>query len=102
MVLIPSNYEGLPLVLLESIFLNKPFLISNLDILKEYDFPLMLLIDQRNPRDIAAKILSLIDEFHEVDFLGMRKKILGRHSEEGFQKDILLTFDRLLGEFQDL
>jgi glycosyltransferase involved in cell wall biosynthesis len=94
-VLIPSNYEGLPLVLLESLYLNKAFLISNLNTLKEYAFPKRFLIDQHNPEDIAAKLLALKNSFHEADFIRIQKDVVDKHSAKRFKEDVASTFDRL-------
>ena len=95
-MLIPSNYEGVPLVLLETVSLARPFLISNLDGLQEYALPEPFLIDPHNPEDIAAKILHMKENPEPVEYQRIRQEILKRHSREKFQEDVLHTFDRLL------
>jgi glycosyltransferase involved in cell wall biosynthesis len=97
MILIPSHYEGLPLILLEALYLNKPFLISDLGLLEEYAVPAAWRFDPRNPRDIAQRIIDLRAHFDAAEHAALRERVLALHSRERFHADVAEVFGRLSG-----
>jgi glycosyltransferase involved in cell wall biosynthesis len=97
LILIPSFYEGLPLILLEALHLNKPFLISNLGLLNDYDVPANWRFDPKNPGDIAGRIADLRASFDATEFATLRKRVMAIHSSERFHADVGTVFTRLTG-----
>jgi glycosyltransferase involved in cell wall biosynthesis len=85
--LIPSKFEGIPLVLLEAASSNIPFMISRLGFVEEYGIPESYVIDPNDPVSTASKIRSLISTFSASEFEEARGAILSRHSSQAFLRD---------------
>jgi len=95
LVLIPSHYEGIPLVLLESVALGKPVLVSRLDCVSEYRVPERLLIDRCDPDDIANKLAAALRTPGGDDIALFRDGLLARHTRAAFEGKALDTFRTL-------
>lgn len=95
-MLIPSHYEGLPLILLESVYLKKPFLISHLGFTSDYPIPESYLVDQNNPDDICRKLISLVQGFDPAEYEKLRGYILEQHSMPTFTRNVMETFNSIL------
>jgi len=96
MVVLVSHFEtGLPLSILEALAMHKPFLISDLDIIKEYSLPDAWVIAHDDPEDIKNKIIAMIDNFEKEKYENIRDAILKKHSQERFVRDTRETFDKL-------
>ncbi len=95
LVLIPSHYEGIPLVLLESVALGKPVLVSRLDCVEEYLVPERLLIDRRDPDDIANKLSAALHTPNGEDVTRFRNDLLARHTRAAFERLAIDTFSSL-------
>ena len=96
LILIPSLYEGLPLILLEALYLNKPFLMSDLGLLGEYDVPRDWLFDPRDPEGIARRIAGLGACFDPDNYAALKARIFAQHSTQRFHCDVETVFDALL------
>lgn len=96
LVLIPSLYEGLPLILLESLHLNKPFIMSKLALLDEYNIPNEWLFDPTSPSDIAEHVVGLSTCFNPEVYTALRERVLSLHSLERFNSDVVNVFNTLL------
>lgn len=81
-VLIPSWHEGIPLVLLEAVAFGKPFLISALPFVAEYEIPEAYLLNPRDPEGIARKLARLGAEFDAEACEATRRRILDRHAPD--------------------
>ena len=95
-IVIPSQYEGLPLVLLEALEHNKPFLISSLGFTADYEIPLSWQIDPNSPEDIADKLIKFVNYFNPKDFLALRTRVMHQHSRESFLQEVDSCFASLL------
>jgi glycosyltransferase involved in cell wall biosynthesis len=96
LILIPSRYEGLPLILLEALYLNKPFLVSNLGLLGEYDVPREWRFNPLDPESIARSIAGLDACFDPERYAALRARVLALHSTQRFHADVGTVFDALL------
>jgi glycosyltransferase involved in cell wall biosynthesis len=95
-IVIPSHYEGLPLVLLEALEHNKPFLISALGFTADYEIPVEWQFDPNNPEDIADKLMKFVGCFNPQDFISLRTQAMRQHSRENFMKEVDCCFASLL------
>jgi len=94
-IVIPSNFEGIPLVFLEALAISKPVLISNLGFIRDYSLPHDFLIDNKSPYDIAKKVKCLMNNFDSCIYAQMRNRILCVHSQYNFKEDVLDVFRKL-------
>jgi glycosyltransferase involved in cell wall biosynthesis len=96
LILIPSFFEGVPLVFLEALALKVPFLISTLDSLKEYDLLSPFLINQYDIEDIKNKIIKVVHRDNHQEYDLARESILQKHSDNAFKKDVMDVFSDLI------
>jgi glycosyltransferase involved in cell wall biosynthesis len=96
LVLCMSNYEGVPLVLLESIDKGVPFFGPNMGIFKEYlpepflfhdDEDLVEKLVSQQPDDTYEKLVGLLE--------GMRQKTYLKHAESNFRKEIFACVEHI-------
>ncbi|MFM0041899.1 glycosyltransferase [Paraburkholderia sediminicola] len=83
LVVLPSAYEGVPLVLLESIFADRPVLAGNVSGLSEY-LPSELLFDPDNSIEFANKIRSCV----KMDVTEIKQSFKGRFSRSVFVEQV--------------
>jgi glycosyltransferase involved in cell wall biosynthesis len=95
MMLLPSRFEGLPLVALQAAKMQRPIISSAVDGLPELvvDQESGLVLRDNNERDLAKAILSLMQDPHRA--LGMGRA-LARRFEERF------GFDHCVSEYERL
>lgn len=84
LILIPSHFEGAPLILDETLALGKPFIISDAPFIQGYDIPNEWKFNNKNPEEIAEKIIHFPELFDFKKYTYLRNKILQRHSEKNF------------------
>lgn len=94
--LMPSHFEGIPLVLLEAAALGKQFLISRLGFADEYRIPEEFLLDPGDPLRMALKVEHWLGMDHEAAYARVRTHILERHTRGAFVQNVRATFDALL------
>lgn len=101
LLLIPSIYEGLPLILLETLHLNKPFLISDMGLLEDYDVPAAWRFDPRDPAQIARRLLDLGHSFDAEAHRRLRDQVMAIHGVERFHADVASVFAQLDSAFRN-
>ena len=94
-VLIPSHFEGIPLVMLESLALGKPILVSRLDFVPSYGIPAKFLIDPHDPSGIADKLVALCNETDNSDTARLRDTVLQEHAQPRFEQAAKEAFRNL-------
>ena len=95
-VILPSHYEGLPLVMLESIFQAKPVLVSNMPFIEDYKFPDEYIFDGQNSNSIVNSIVKLPTSKVAENVERLQKQIQETNSFERFCQDIEACFSSLL------
>lgn len=95
LLLVPSHYEGLPLVFLEAIYLGKPVLISRMPFLCDYPVPECYFVDADSAVSIATKIQQLPAADNVTHVLELQKFALETNSFERFSCDVEKCFHSL-------
>lgn len=95
-VLIPSWHEGIPLVLLEAAAFGKPFLISALPFVAEYEIPEAYLLNPGDPEAIARKLARFGAEFDADVCEATRRRILARHAPDEVHRRTRAIFRALV------
>ena len=94
LVILPSYNEGLPLILLESLFYKKPIIITPVGYISEAlgeDYPLYC--EVKNEKSIIDKILLYVDNLRYDDsFICDLKKKYSKFSMEEHEKTLLEIF----------
>ncbi len=87
LLLITSNFEGVPLNMLEAIAYNKPVIAPNVGVFKEYLLNSML---YKSIEEIPNILLFMVSNQISLkeDILTLRKKILTIHSRKNFKKTL--------------
>ena len=95
MVLLPSRYEGLPLVALEAARMQRPIISSDVDGLPELvrDQESGLVLAENNEHELAKAILYLLQNPEQAIRMG---KAAAQHLEEHF------TFEHCVSEYERL
>lgn len=94
-LLVPSHYEGLPLVFLEAVYLGKPVLISTMPFLCDYPVPDCYLVDPASAQSIAARIQHLAAQDNRAHMLVLQEFVRQTNSYERFVRDIEDCFQSL-------
>jgi glycosyltransferase involved in cell wall biosynthesis len=92
MLLIPSHYEGVPLIMLEALYYGIPFLVSDRHFVHEYNLPCNMLTDPRSAKDIASKLIDFVPSLNIDDFRSIRTKSLELHSHDHYTTAVKNTF----------
>ena len=97
LLLITSNFEGVPLNMLEALIAYKPVLAPYQGIFKEYLSEDFL---YEKYEDIPLRINKLIKEPEKVKkiFNTLRLRVLNTHNEENFEKTLMKIISGLLNE----
>jgi glycosyltransferase involved in cell wall biosynthesis len=95
LLLVPSHYEGLPLIFLEAINLGKPVLISRMPFISDYPIPECYIVDADSDASIASKIqmFPLADNFAHM--LELQAFVEATNGFERFSRDIEICFESL-------
>ncbi len=95
MMLLPSRYEGLPLVALQAARMQRPIISSNVDGLPELvrDQESGLVLAENNEHELAKAILSLLHNSEQAIRMG---KAAAQRLEERF------SFDQCVSEYERL
>jgi len=94
-LLIPSHYEGVPLIMLEAFHMQMPFLVSDRHFVHDYNLPRNMLVDPRDASDIASKLIELVHSFDPNLFRRICETGLGLHSNANFSGAVHTTFEEL-------
>ncbi|WP_188150100.1 glycosyltransferase [Teredinibacter waterburyi] len=95
-VIMPSHYEGLPLVFLESVFRGKPVLVSDLPFTEDYQLPQCYRFKSSSAEQIADKIHGLSAAYRRSELQAIQNRVLDINSQERFEADIAETFAKLI------
>ena len=98
-VLIPSHFEGVPLVLLEAVSLGKKFLINDFLWLDEYQIPSLFRIDVNKPELIVNKILNLAKADCSFLLNDIKRNMMKKHAKRNFSESVVLVFSSLENNF---
>ncbi len=77
-IVLPSLWEGLPLTLFESLASSRPVIVSDIQAFKSVIKDQALFFKVKNPKDLADKISSLIDNKNQASSLARKGKILSK------------------------
>lgn len=96
LVVIPSHFEGVPLIMLEAAATATPFLVSRLPFAIDYAIPETFLFTPTRPDELARKIAAAAEGFDREAFLSLRDRILDHHAPRRFRIDLLRAVGALL------
>lgn len=95
MLIMPSRFEGVPLVMLEGLQLGLPVVASNIPAFKEF-LPSQWLFSSGDPTDLLEKVLAVkiesSDRIREI----MRETVLDQYSVESFCKAFVSIIQSLV------
>jgi glycosyltransferase involved in cell wall biosynthesis len=94
LMILPSHNEGVPLVLLESLALNKPILISNVGFIEEVlgsDYPLYCLPNDED--SIYLKIISFLNNINKFSNSEYFSNLYKPFSHENHKLQLLKIFE---------
>jgi len=95
LVLIPSHFEGVPLVFLEAIALGRPVIVSDLPYVRDYPVPREWLVDPRSSTDISKKIAAAGEGVDFTLTAALRAYVVAKHSRAAFEACVVQTFKSL-------
>jgi glycosyltransferase involved in cell wall biosynthesis len=95
--LLPSHYEGLPLVMLESIHQGTPVIVSNMPFIADYDIPECYIVKADSTDSICEKIVGICKIDNMENITRIQKNIEETNSYARFNQDIYDCFDSILG-----
>ena len=96
LIFIPSMFEGVPLILLESIAYGMPFLISDLDCIDDFSLDQNYIVDINDIDMVVEKIILYKNNFNEHNFIKTRNRIYKNNNINKFENNILKSFDEIL------
>lgn len=97
-VVMPSHYEGLPLVFIESLSAGRPVLSSSLPFLEDFPLPEAYQFSSGSARELADTIQRLPSLPVTEDLARLQQHILSENSYPRFCADIESTFSTLLAQ----
>ena len=95
LVLIPSHFEGEPLILFEAMQCGLPVLVANEEYVKEYELPDWMLYRPGDLSDAATKIQDLAKNYDRESFIQTRTRLFKNRSEVEFASRVLAIFSRI-------
>lgn len=95
LVLIPSHFEGEPLILFEAMQCGLPVLVANEEYAKEYELPDWMLYRPGDLSDAAAKLQDLSKSYDREIFIQTRTRLFKNRSDVEFASRVLAIFGRI-------
>jgi glycosyltransferase involved in cell wall biosynthesis len=95
-VVMPSKYEGLPLVFLETVFSGLPILMSDLGFTTDYPIPDSWRFNPGSADSIVESIASLVNSETNQAMLRLQESVATTNSLSRFNQDITDCFSKLL------
>lgn len=102
MLLIPSHYEGVPLIMLEAFKLGIPFLISDRHFVQDYHLPTAMLINPLDTNDISDKLYKFNQNIDLDAFKRLCEESLKIHSQTNFSASVLQSFDNFATQVRQI
>ena len=91
-VLMPSRFEGVPLIMLEALGAGVPFIGSDIDIFASY-LPGIAIDAFEDPHQLVSSIEPSLDSSNRNIWVDLQKRILKQHSAQ----QLLEATDEMLG-----
>ncbi len=95
LVLIPSRFEGEPLILFEAMQCGLPVLVADEEYVREYELPDWMLYRPDSPSDAATKIRNLSKSYDEETFVRTRTRLFANRGDVEFASLVLKIFGEI-------
>ncbi len=96
LVLVPSHFEGEPLILFEAMQCGLPVLVADEEYIREYALPDWMRYRPGDLSDAVAKIQGLSESYDRESFIETRTRLFANRSDVEFANLVLAVFSKIL------